>query len=64
MGGRVGVFAVDTATGRRLAHRADERFILIAAYMSDPGGPPDDDCVRHEAGDVAIAKLVARALAG
>jgi beta-lactamase class A len=37
--------------------------ILMAAYMSDPGGPEDDDG-RHEAGDVAIARLVARELAG
>ena len=38
--------------------------ILMAAYMSDPDGPDDEDCVRHEAGDVAIARLVARRLAG
>ena len=38
--------------------------ILISAYMSDPGGPEDEDSVRHEAGDVAIARLVARQLAG
>jgi beta-lactamase class A len=38
--------------------------ILLAAYMSDPGGPDDEDGVRHEAGDVAIARLVARRLAG
>jgi hypothetical protein len=36
----------------------------MAVYMSDPGGPDDDDCVRHEAGDVAIARLVARRLGG
>jgi beta-lactamase class A len=38
--------------------------ILIAAYMSDPGGPDDENGVRHEAGDVAIARLAARTLAG
>jgi beta-lactamase class A len=38
--------------------------ILMAAYMSDPGGPDDEDGVRHEAGDVAIARLVARELGG
>jgi beta-lactamase class A len=38
--------------------------ILMAAYMSDPGGPDDEDGVRHEAGDVAIARLVARQLGG
>jgi hypothetical protein len=38
--------------------------ILIAAYMSDPGGPEDEDAARHEAGCVAIARLVARELGG
>ena len=38
--------------------------ILMAAYMSDPGGRDDEDGVRHEAGDVAIARLVARELGG
>jgi beta-lactamase class A len=38
--------------------------ILMAVYMSDPGGPDDEDLVRHEAGDVAIARLVARQLGG
>jgi beta-lactamase class A len=37
--------------------------LLMAVYMSDPGGPDDGDGVRHEAGDVAIARLVARQLA-
>jgi beta-lactamase class A len=38
--------------------------ILIAAYMSDPGGRDDEDGTRHEGGDVAIARLVAKELAG
>jgi beta-lactamase class A len=38
--------------------------ILMAAFMSDPGGPEDEDGARHEAGDVAIARLVARELGG
>jgi len=38
--------------------------ILMAVYMSDPDGPDDEGGVRHEAGDVAIARLVARQLAG
>jgi beta-lactamase class A len=37
--------------------------ILMAVYMSDPDGPDDEGSVRHEAGDVAIARLVARQLA-
>ncbi len=32
IGGRVGVFAVDTATGRELAHRADERFAMCSTF--------------------------------
>ncbi|HEY8088433.1 MAG TPA: class A beta-lactamase [Polyangiaceae bacterium] len=38
--------------------------ILMAAYMSGPGGPDDEDGARHEAADVAIARLVARQLGG
>jgi beta-lactamase class A len=32
VGGRLGVFAVDTATGRELAHRADERFAMASTF--------------------------------
>jgi beta-lactamase class A len=38
--------------------------ILMAVYMSDPGGRDDEDGARHEAGHVAIARLVARELVG
>ncbi len=31
-GGRLGVFALDTATGRTLAHRPDERFLLQSTF--------------------------------
>jgi beta-lactamase class A len=31
-GGRLGVVALDTATGRRLAHRADERFAMCSTF--------------------------------
>lgn len=31
-GGRLGVFAVDTGTGRSLAHRADERFLMCSTF--------------------------------
>ncbi len=31
-GGRLGVFALHTATGRRLAHRADERFLMCSMF--------------------------------
>lgn len=32
VGGRVGVFAVDTGTGRQLAHRADELFAMCSTF--------------------------------
>lgn len=32
VGGRVGVFALDTGTGRQLAHRADERFAMASTF--------------------------------
>lgn len=32
VGGRVGVFAVDTSTGRQLAHRPDERFAMCSTF--------------------------------
>jgi beta-lactamase class A len=32
VGGRVGVFALDTATGRNLAHRPDERFVMCSTF--------------------------------
>ena len=32
LGGRVGVFALDTGSGRRLAHREDERFAMCSTF--------------------------------
>lgn len=32
VGGRVGVFALDTGTGRELSHRADERFAMCSTF--------------------------------
>jgi beta-lactamase class A len=32
LGGRVGVFGLDTASGRALAHRADERFAMCSTF--------------------------------
>lgn len=32
VGGRVGVFALDTGTGRQLAHRPDERFAMCSTF--------------------------------
>lgn len=31
-GGRLGVFAIDTGTGRKLAYRADERFLMCSTF--------------------------------
>jgi len=31
-GGRLGVFALDTGTGRTLAYRADERFLMCSTF--------------------------------
>ncbi len=31
-GGRLGVFALDTGSGRRLVHRADERFLMCSTF--------------------------------
>lgn len=32
IGGRIGVFALDTGSGRHLAHRADERFAMCSTF--------------------------------
>ncbi len=32
VGGRVGVFALDTTTGRTIAHRPDERFAMCSTF--------------------------------
>jgi beta-lactamase class A len=32
VGGRIGVFALDTGSGRQLAHRADERFAMCSTF--------------------------------
>jgi beta-lactamase class A len=34
VGGRLGVFALDVPTGRRLAHRADERFPMCSTFKA------------------------------
>lgn len=62
-GGRLGVFALDTGTGRSLAHRADERFplcstvklALVAAVLArvDAGAERLDRRVTYGAADLA-----------
>ncbi|HSQ61854.1 MAG TPA: class A beta-lactamase [Polyangiaceae bacterium] len=62
LGGRVGVAALDTRTGARLSHRADERFamcstfkwLLVAAVLSrvDHGELPLDRQVTYSSADL------------
>ena len=63
-GGRLGVFALDTGTGRSLAHRADERFLMcsttkfasVATLLArvDAGTERRDRRVAYGAADVAV----------
>lgn len=58
MGGRLGVFALDTATGRTVGHRADERFLLCSTSKLPTAAAilarrvPLDEVVRYGPGDV------------
>ncbi len=71
-GGRVGVYAVDTGTGRVVAHRADERFAYastvkaLAAAALLAATPPEalDEIVPYAAADVVDWSPVAQAHAG
>ncbi len=70
VGGRVGVFAIDTGTGRQLAHRPDERFamcstfkwVLAAAVLTrvDRRELSLDERVRYGASDVLEHAPIAR----
>ena len=63
-GGRLGVFALDTGSGRSLAHRADERFLMCStakfaaagAVLArvDAGREQLDRRIRYGAADVAV----------
>jgi beta-lactamase class A len=71
VGGRVGVFAIDTGTGRQLAHRADELFamcstfkwVLAAAILADVDRAQLslDDRVSYAPSDLLEHAPVARA---
>jgi beta-lactamase class A len=71
VGGRVGVFAVDTGSGEQLARRADERFalcstfkwVLVAAVLArvDRGQLSMDERVRYGASDLLEYAPTARA---
>ena len=63
-GGRLGVFALDTGTGRSLAHRADDRFLMcstakcaaVGAVLArvDAGTERLDRRIGYDAADVAV----------
>lgn len=58
LGGRLGVFALDTATGRTAGHRADERFLLCSTSKMPTAAAilaarvPLDEVVRYSPADL------------
>ncbi|WP_419729917.1 class A beta-lactamase [Lichenicola sp.] len=70
-GGRLGVFVLDTGSGRTLAHRADERFLLASTFKGllaamllsrvDAGRDALDNPVRYGAKDLLPASPVTTA---
>lgn len=54
-GGRLGVFAVDTGSGRTLAYRADERFLMCSTFK---GLLAAQVLSRVDAGDERLERLV------
>ncbi|WP_239479465.1 class A beta-lactamase [Lichenicola cladoniae] len=54
-GGRLGVFAIDTDTGRTLTHRADERFTMCSTFKGLLAG---QIMSRVDAGHESLARLV------
>jgi beta-lactamase class A len=70
-GGRLGVFVLDTGSGRTLAHRADERFLLCSTFKGvlaalvlsrvDAGRDDLANLVRYRRGDLLPASPVTAA---
>ncbi len=70
-GGRLGIFALDTGSGRALAHRADERFLMCSTFKLllaatvlarvDAGHERLDRPVRYAARDLLAYAPVTRA---
>lgn len=70
-GGRLGVFAIDTGSGRTLSHRADERFLmcstfkgLLAAQMLarvDSGAERPDRLIHYTEKDLIFTSPVTKA---
>lgn len=54
-GGRLGVFAVDTGSGRTLSHRADERFLMCSTFK---GMLAAQVLARVDAGKEQLGRLV------
>jgi len=54
-GGRLGVFAVDTGSGRTLSHRADERFLMCSTFK---GILAAQVLARVDAGKEQLGRLV------
>ena len=54
-GGRIGVFAVDTGSGRTLSHRADERFLMCSTFK---GILAAQVLARVDAGKEQLGRLV------
>jgi beta-lactamase class A len=53
-GGRLGVAALDTGSGKRLGHRADERFAMCSTFkllLVSVGGPPSVTRFVRQLGD-------------
>lgn len=70
-GGRLGVYAIDTGTGRRLEHRADERFLMCSTFKGmlaaqvlarvDAGKERLDRLVHYTAQDLIFTSPVTKA---
>lgn len=54
-GGRLGVFALDTGSGRILSHRADERFLMCSTFKGLLAGQV---LVRVDAGEDSLSRMV------
>lgn len=73
-GGRLGVFAVDTGSGRTLSHRADERFLMCSTFKGmlaaqvlarvDAGKEQLDRAVHYSAKDLIFTSPVTKANLG
>ncbi|RDU98984.1 class A beta-lactamase [Trinickia dinghuensis] len=70
-GGRLGVFAVDTGSGRTLSHRADERFLMCSTFKgilaaqilarTDSGQERLDRLVHYTKNDLIFTSPVTKA---